>query len=132
MASPVPSPVSFAAPASKELVFTWLPMFLRTLNKFIQQTVTVLLDLQDAGPSYRPLTIRTGATVADSFPVLIDNPLELQPRDVHVAQVIPEGTDALLGPVTVVWLITSQGQIQISNVTNLDVFSSYELILSVT
>lgn len=109
----------------------WLPRFLQNLNQFIVETVRSLLELQTSGPSYRALTINTGATVALSFPIVFPNPLGRAPQDVHIARARATAGD-FLGPTACFWTLTSTGQIQIDDISNLDASSSYEVILSVS
>lgn len=130
MGNLVPDPVQFQPPGKD--VGTWVPSFLQGLNAFLLQTVRAFQDLATGGVVYRPLFVQTGALAADSFPILMPNPLARVPQDIHVARVLPSGGSVLLGPVTVVWAMTGAGAVLVSSITNLDANSTYDVTLAVS
>jgi hypothetical protein len=130
MGNLVPDPVQFQPPGKE--VAVWMPSFLQGLNAFLLQTVRAFQDLATGGTVYRPLFVQTRATAADSFPIVMPNPLKRPPQDIHIARVLPSGSSVLLGPVTVVWAMTSAGAVAITDITNLDSDSTYDVTLAVS
>ncbi len=99
-------------------------VLIKTLNKFILQTVA---GLSVAGDRFVVLPFKTGASVADSFP--IDIAVQgLPPKWVSVAQLAPLPAD-LTSPVYVHWELLSNGFLRIKYITGLDDVSSYVVTL---
>lgn len=93
------------------------------VNQFSMQTVQAMNQLQTA---YRDLSLNTGATPADLFPLDIKAP-GFSPSEVRVAKA---SGDEFTGAVAVVWHLLANGGVRIDSITGLAPNSSYSIRLA--
>ena len=74
-------------------------------------------------------TLKTDATVADSFPIVFKNPLGTKPRGVFLANIKPKDEDHSLTTPFVLnnWTLTDAGLISVSWVTGILALNTYTL-----
>ena len=101
----------------------WAKALVETFNKFSLETTRALTDV---GGVQKTLTFKTGATVANSFP--IDVKVESVIKSVRVAMVL---TGVPSGAMSVTASMLSSGRsLRVSNISGLAANTSYSLRLA--
>lgn len=101
----------------------WAKKLVDAFNQFSAETTKALVASQS---TYKELDVKTGATVANAFP--IDVPVSFIVKDVRVAMVL-SGTPS--GAVTVTASMLSGGKLlRVSSITGLSANSRYSLRLA--
>ncbi len=102
----------------------WAKSLVEAINQMSLETTAALASSE---AKFKTLKFKTGAVVADSFP--IDFPVPAPLSSMRVAKV--EKGPSSTGAVTVQWaMLTGGRQVQVQMITGLSVSSSYEIRLA--
>lgn len=115
---------------------SFVESFLPVFNDFASTTTNALSGGLVTGENVsgyyeKKYRVVTGATVADSFPIIIANRLGSIPQSIMVAQYTTEAGTAPTSAIGVDWGMTSDGRIKINALPGIAASSEYRLTLKV-
>lgn len=113
----------------------WIDRLLLPLNTFMETSTNTLSNALVEGVSvqFAELNIKTGASVADSFPLYIRVTMRKRPRSVTLAQIENlEDASTFTTAVTPTWRLSDRGGsavIEIRYITGLATSAEYRVVL---